>query len=75
MKLFVMQFLHPPVTSSLFGPTVCFSILFSVYNSTFNVREIVSHPYRTTGKVIVLQILSFTFIDSRPENRRFWTQR
>jgi hypothetical protein len=50
-------FLHPLVTSALFGPNILLSILFqntlSLYSS-LNVRDQVSHPYRTTGKMLVL---------------------
>jgi hypothetical protein len=55
MKLLIMQFPPISVTSHLFGPNILLSILFS--NTFLNVREQVSHPYRTTGKIIVLYIL------------------
>jgi hypothetical protein len=70
------NFLHPPVTSSLFGPNIL-STLFSNNLSLCsfrNVEDQVSHPYRTTEKIIVLYILTFTFFDSRREDKWFWTK-
>jgi hypothetical protein len=57
------SFLQPSVTSSLFGPNILFSTLFSnilSLCSSLNVRDQVSHPYRTTDKRTVLCILIFT---------------
>jgi hypothetical protein len=57
------SFLQPPVTSALFGPNILLSTLFSnILNlcSFLNVRDQVSHPYRTTDKIIVLsELLGF----------------
>jgi hypothetical protein len=33
--------------------------------SSLNVRDQVSHPYKTTGRITVLYILTFTFLDTR----------
>jgi hypothetical protein len=69
--------MNPPITSSLFGPNILLSTPFSntlSLCSYLNVKDHVSHPYRTTGKLIVLYSLFFTFLDSRQEDRRFWTE-
>jgi hypothetical protein len=42
-------------------------IFFSAPCASFNVRDHVSHPYKTTGKVTVLCIVIFTFSDRRGE--------
>ena len=49
------NFLHSPVTSSLLGPNILLSTLFSKtlsLCSSLNVSDQVSHPYKTTGKII-----------------------
>jgi hypothetical protein len=65
------NFLHSPVTSSLLRP--CPQNTLSLYSS-LNVRHQVSHPYETTGKIMLLYILTFTFLDSRREDKRLWTE-
>ena len=56
------SFLHSPLTSSLLGPNIPLNTQFSnnlTLRSSFNVSDQVSHPYNTTGKLIVLYILNF----------------
>ena len=51
--------LHSPVTSSLLGPNILLNTMFSntlSFLSSRNVNDQVSHPYKTTGKIIVLYI-------------------
>jgi len=46
-----------PVTSSLLGPNILLNTIFSntlSFLSSFNVSDHVSHPYITTGTIIVL---------------------
>jgi len=51
-----------PVTSSLLGPNILLSNTFSntlSFLSSLSVSDQVSHPYKTTGKIVVLYILIF----------------
>jgi hypothetical protein len=76
MKLLNMRF-SPTSCQSLFGPNILLSILFSntlSIGSSLNVRDKVSHPYRTSGKIIILYIVIFTSFDSRREDKRLWTE-
>jgi phosphate starvation-inducible membrane PsiE len=68
------HFLHSPVTLSLLVTNILFNNLFSntlSLHSSLNVSEQVSHPYKTIGKIIVLCIFIFKFLDSKLEDKRF----
>jgi len=68
------SFFHSLVTSSLLGPNILLSTLFSItltLRSFLNVSDQVSHPYKTTDKIIVLFVLIFIFLDSELEDTRY----
>jgi len=70
-------FLHSPVISFLLSQNILLSTLFSntlSLRSSLNVGDQVSHPYKTTGRIIVLYILIFKFLDSNLEDGRFCTE-
>jgi len=71
------HFLHTTVTSSFLGPNSVLNTLF--WNtlrlcSSLNVSYQVSHPYNNKGRIIVLYILIFKFLDSILEDKRFYTE-
>jgi len=39
-----------------------------------NVNDQVSHPYKKTGKIKILYILIFKFLDSNLEDKRFCSE-
>jgi hypothetical protein len=58
------KFPYFSLTSSLSGPNILLSTLFSNSRSlrcSLSVGNQISHPYKTTGKIVVLYILNFKF--------------
>jgi hypothetical protein len=43
--------------------------------SPLNAKDQISHPYRSTGQIIVLYIPLVMFLGSRWQDKRFWTDR
>ena len=69
--------LHSAVTSSLLGPNILLNTMFwntLSFLSSRNVSDQVSHPYKTTGKIIVLYILIFKLLDTNLEDKSFCTE-
>jgi len=60
------------------GPDILLSTLFFntlSLHSSGNVSDQVSHPYKTTGKIMVPCFLIFIFLDNKLEDKRFCTKR
>ena len=69
--------LHSPVSSSLSGPHVLLSTLFSntpSLRSSLSVSDHVSHPYKTSGNVTVLVVFILIFSDRKLKNKKFCTE-
>jgi hypothetical protein len=65
------SFLHYPIISSLWVPSILLNILFSNPLSLrffLSVNDQVSHPHKITDKI---RVLSFKFLDSKLEDKRF----
>jgi hypothetical protein len=73
MKPSLCNLHHSPITSSLLCPDILLRTLFSntlsLYSS-LRVRDPVSRQYKTTGRIMVLCVLTFTFLDSRWDDKR-----
>jgi hypothetical protein len=68
------NFLQAPITWSLLDPNIIHSTPFSYSLHLFyslNVRYWILHPYKITGKIIILYILIFGARGSVPEGRGF----
>jgi hypothetical protein len=63
---YACSLLQPPDTSSLLGPNILLSpVIKYPQSSSLSVRDQVSHPYKTTGKIKALYILIFMFLKRR----------
>jgi len=65
------HFPHSHITKSIVGPNIFLSPPFPNTHSlcsSLNVEDQLSHPCKAKGKIIVLYILTFIFLESKPED-------
>jgi len=77
-KSLLCSLLHSPVTSYRLGPNIFFSTHFLNTLSLclpLNLTDQLSHPYKTTCKIIVHYILICIFLDGKKEDKRFRAER
>ena len=77
IKLLVVWFSPLTCYFVLLSPNIALNTLFSntlSLRSSLNVSDQVSHPYKTTGKIILLHTLIFKFLDIKLEDKRFWSE-
>jgi len=67
MSLSLSLSLWPKMFNTLFSSTLSI-------RSSYEVRDMASHPYKTTGKIILLYILIFIILASKLEDDRFCTE-
>jgi len=69
-------FLYSLLTLSLLGPNILLGTQFSDTLSQCSSLDMSnhSHPHKTTGKIIILYILNFIFLDSKLEDKGICTQ-
>jgi hypothetical protein len=73
-KVIVQMFPQLPTISYAVGPDIHLSALVSDSLSLCSSRDVkdqVSHPYKSKGKITVVCVLTFMFVDSRREDKRF----
>jgi hypothetical protein len=70
MKLLIMHLLQTSLLG-LNNLNTLFTNTFSLC-SPLNARDNVTHPYKFTSKIYSFVYLSFKFLESRREYKRFW---
>jgi hypothetical protein len=69
------SFLHSPIISLLLGSNILNTMFSYTLNlcSSLNLKDQVSYPYKTAGKIIVFMYFNPKFLDSRWGDTQFWT--